>query len=327
MGVEAENTRDELLSVLRELLTKAGADAGGAGLSRSWWGQLTDLGVFALPLAPEAGGLGLSLRDSAAAFEAMGDALTAGPVVWTQLAAFELPEAAVGDWVVAGVDLFGQPADEPVVVIDLAQADRLLVLEERGVVLYDPNEQDVSVLAAPIDPSSTVSRVDAFHGGQVVAGPDRAERLRRVGALLSAAMLVGISEGSLRVARDYAAERHQFGRPIGSFQAIKHLLADAYARTHLARAAVYAAAELEDLWQPGGAELDLSSAKLLAGRAADTNARTAVQVFGGMGFAAETPPHRYLKRAWVLEHEFGTMHDHALLVSDLLDRALPGAPA
>jgi alkylation response protein AidB-like acyl-CoA dehydrogenase len=144
-------------------------------------------------------------------------------------------------------------------------------------------------------------------------------RLRLVGTVLAAASLVGIAQGALDVAKEYALQRHQFGVPIGSFQAIKHLLADCYVRTELARSATYAAAAMV-----GGASVDdagkaASTAKLLAGEAGITNGRTAVQVLGGMGFTWEMLPHYYLKRAWVLEESFGTGDAHALALSDALE--------
>ena len=100
--------------------------------------------------------------------------------------------------------------------------------------------------------------------------------------------------------------------PIGSFQAVKHLLADMYVRSALARSATYAAAAV--LHDPDGdrPRPRRGAAKLLAGEAAIDNARTAVQVLGGMGFTWEMLPNYLLKRAWVLEHVFGAAEDHAL---------------
>ena len=111
--------------------------------------------------------------------------------------------------------------------------------------------------------------------------------------MLTAAMLLGISDAALQVARDYALEREQFGQPIATFQALKHLMADMFVRTGLARSATYAAAAVLDDPEVGHVGRSVSAAKLLAGEAAIENARAAVQVLGGMGFtwehAAELP--------------------------------------
>ena len=124
-------------------------------------------------------------------------------------------------------------------------------------------------------------------------------------------MLVGAAQGALDVARDYALEREQFGVPIGSFQAIKHLLADMFARVELARAATYAAAAIAADPRAGDPARPAAAAKLLAGEAGIANGRAAVQILGGMGFTWDMLPHLFLKRSWVLEHLFGTASTHA----------------
>ncbi len=321
MDVGTEETRDELLLALREFLAKREDTIAAAPvpfeLDRTWWRQVADLGLFALALPEQHGGVGLGTDDLARAFEALGEARAPGPLVWTQLAAFVDPDLAAGELVVTGVDMTVVSPGDAVLVAHFESADRLLVIWADAVRLVDTADIASVLLDAPIDPDTPVSRIGWLPDVQAVGGADLAHRLRRLGGLLNAATLVGLSQAALDVAVAYARERHQFDRPIGSFQAIKHLLADCYTRTNLARAAVYAAAELEGAGIPGDG-FDLRSAQLLSARAADKNARTAVQVFGGMGFAWETPPHLLLKRAWLLEHEFGTTGQHALAVAGCL---------
>jgi alkylation response protein AidB-like acyl-CoA dehydrogenase len=124
------------------------------------------------------------------------------------------------------------------------------------------------------------------------------------GAILTAAYLVGMAGACTDAGVAYAKEREQFDTPIGRFQSIKHLLADCLVRTELARAAVHAAAV-----EPS--DRSASAAKVLAGDAALANARTSFQVHGGMGFTWEIDVHLYLKRAWVLDRQFGTADSHA----------------
>jgi alkylation response protein AidB-like acyl-CoA dehydrogenase len=132
-------------------------------------------------------------------------------------------------------------------------------------------------------------------------------------------MLLGVSDAALAVARDYALEREQFGVPIGSFQALKHIMADMFVRTGLARSATYAAAAASDDHDVGDPLRAGSAAKILAGQAALENARAAIQVLGGMGFTWHMPPHYLLKRAWVLEHSFGTADAHALALASSVE--------
>ena len=110
--------------------------------------------------------------------------------------------------------------------------------------------------------------------------------------------LVGASKAMLQLARDHAVERIQFGRPIAAFQAVRHRLAEALVAIEAADAALAAAWELES---PTNAAL----AKAIAGRSARIVARHCQQVLAGIGFTAEHPFHRYLRRVLVLDGLLG----------------------
>ena len=131
------------------------------------------------------------------------------------------------------------------------------------------------------------------------------------GAVLAAAMLFGIAEMSQELATEYAKGREQFGRPVGGFQAVKHMLADMFVRQELCRSIVYAAGATVDTPEVGSVPRAVAAAKLMAGEAAMKNARACIQVHGGMGYTWEVPAHYYLKRTWVLENVFGGVEDHA----------------
>ena len=133
--------------------------------------------------------------------------------------------------------------------------------------------------------------------------------------------LLGIAEATLELAVEYAKGREQFGRPIGSFQAVKHMLADMFVRQEVCRAAVYAAGATCDDPLVGDVERAVSSAKLSAGEAALQNARACIQVHGGMGYTWEVAAHYYLKRCWVLESLFGTCEEHSERVAERVDAA------
>ena len=168
----------------------------------------------------------------------------------------------------------------------------------------------------PLDPLTPVARVGELPPGTAIDA-DVAE-LRRTGAVLTAALQLGLADRCTELAVDYAKERVQFDRPIAAFQAIKHLCADMLVRTEVARAAVYAAgAHLDDPDEPG-IDRGISGAKVLAGEAAIVNGKTAMQVFGGMGFTWEVDVHLYLKRAWVLDTHFGSGDAHADAVAGAL---------
>ena len=201
-------------------------------------------------------------------------------------------------------------------------ADVLLVIEPDGVRLVDPTTLDAQLLVEPTDPATPVSLVRDLPVGELIADTATADRLRLLGSLLASAQLVGNAEGSTALAVNYANEREQFGRLIGSFQGLKHLLADCFARTEVARSAVWAAGVLVDEPEAGDLRRAVAGARVLAGRAATENGKTCVQVHGGMGFTWEVDAHLFLKRAWVLETAFGSIDEAAEVVAEALAASL-----
>jgi alkylation response protein AidB-like acyl-CoA dehydrogenase len=134
-------------------------------------------------------------------------------------------------------------------------------------------------------------------------------RLAAVAGVLVSAETVGAADAVLRLARGYAAERRQFGRTIGSFQAVRHLLADLYVKTESSWSSVlYAAASLDE--DEPDALRTASIAKSYAARATQEVAHGALQVFGGIAFTAEHPAHRFLRRIVVRGGQFGTAAEH-----------------
>lgn len=132
---------------------------------------------------------------------------------------------------------------------------------------------------------------------------------------------MGAAAEVLSLARGYASERRQFGRTIGSFQAVHHLLADMLVKVESSWSSVlYAAAALDE-----GEPDDLrtaSIAKAWASRATLDVAHGALQVFGGIAFTAEHPAHRYLRRIASLGALFGTAADHERNLGRALARQL-----
>jgi alkylation response protein AidB-like acyl-CoA dehydrogenase len=275
----------------------------GVPITDAAWRALGDMGVLGM-LAPGAGGA----VEAAIAFEQLGAHVANGPRRWTTLAAPMLGDDASR---VTGIDLVGAPA-APFVVENVEESDMLVMLHADRVEQCSVRELGETVGATALDPLTATRAFTALPGGLVIGGPDDARRMRLAGIILAAAELVGAAQGALDVAREYALEREQFGVVIGSFQAVKHMLADMYVRVELARSATYAAAAIYDEESAGDAEAAASVAKLLAGEAGISNGRTAIQVLGGMGFTWEMLPHYFLKRAWLLEHAFGTADVHAL---------------
>jgi alkylation response protein AidB-like acyl-CoA dehydrogenase len=178
--------------------------------------------------------------------------------------------------------------------------------------IVDAGAAGVSGVAQPaFDPTAPVYAVE-LADAPVVAEPLGGEAIRRlttVGTLLAAAEAVGAAGRMLEDACRYAAERRQFGRTIGSFQALRHLLADMYVRQASSWSSVlYAAAALDE--DAAEAPRTVSIAKAYVSRAAREVAHGAMQVFGGIAVTAEHPAHRFLRRIVVRERQFGDAAHH-----------------
>lgn len=286
---------------------------------RSAWLELAQLGTFGIALPESAGGVGLRWIDTVLVHETLGAALTPGPLLAATLTAGLVPGVLEGEIVPAIIE---RPTHGPALIEHLPVADVLVVIDPEGVSTIDPADLDATVLGEPTDPATPISLVRDLPAGTPIADAATAAQLRLLGSLLASAQLVGNAEGSTELAVTYANEREQFGRPIGSFQGLKHLLADCYARTEVARSAVWAAGVLVDEPEAGDLRRAVAGARVLAGRAATENGKTCVQVHGGMGFTWEVDAHLFLKRAWILETAFGSVDDAAELVAEALAASL-----
>lgn len=264
-----------------------------AGFDRDLAMELAEAGVFTLRAD------GFSWADCTVVLEQLGRACVPGPVVPTLLAADgRITGVLEGGWV------------EHLDALDV------VVVPDGGE--CDPAALDARPAEWPLDPCTPIARVSA----DPVLRPVTTDwdAWRRAGAVCTAALQVGLADRCTDMSVAYAKEREQFDRPIGGFQAVKHLLADMLMRTEVARAAVYAAgAHLDAADEIPGVDRAVSVAKALAGEAAIANGKTATQVHGGMGFTWEVDVHLYLKRAWVLETHFGGADAHCDAVAAALN--------
>jgi alkylation response protein AidB-like acyl-CoA dehydrogenase len=302
------------------------------GLDRELWSSLAGLGLLGLAVPEELGGSGGGATELCVLAEQVGAALPAVPFAGTAAVAAVLVagaddgvarqvlgEVVKGALVVApawetfpvqvvpgrraALRLSGDRVDGALAAVPfgldadvvLAFADHADTVEPRTAVLLDTSWDGVRVRAVEaLDVVEPVAAVDV----EPVAAPlvPIAEVPTARIRVALAAELVGTAQRALAGAVAYAKERRQFGRPIGSFQAIKHLLADRHVQLDAARMLVHAAAAAIDAGH-GGAEEAAAAALVAACDAADATTGDALQVHGGIGFTWERPSHVYLKRA------------------------------
>ena len=270
------------------------------GFDRAMFDELAAAGVFSLRAD------GFSWADAVIVFEELGRACVPGPLV-----------DSFGASVVTGVV---EPNPGRTIWVEhLAALDRLLVFGPEGVDAVDPRALEGAEAEWPLDPLTPVTPIAALPTGERIGDAGQAHRWWMEGALLTAAQQVGLAAALVDLSVAYAQDREQFGRPIGAFQAVKHMCAEMAVKAEVARASVQAAACVLDEPETGDLRRAFHGAKILVGEAAITCGRLATQVHGGMGFTWEVDVHLLLKRAWVLDTRFGSIDAHA----DAVAAALP----
>jgi alkylation response protein AidB-like acyl-CoA dehydrogenase len=196
--------------------------------------------------------------------------------------------------------------DPGAVAVDAAEARAALALAAQ-----DDGWRVASVALGPASvrvdltrPTASLEGTPMPVGGRVLDSDDLLA-VAALGLALACADLVGTMQGAVDLASGYAAERRQYGQPIGAFQAVQHLLADAFVATEGARSAALHAAWAVDALPPAEAVIAGSVAKAYAARAARSVCETAIQVHGGMGNTWECLAHVHLRRALLSAELFG----------------------
>lgn len=275
---------------------------GDAQTLRGLWAELAAIGVQGL-LAPEsAGGSGLD------------DVTLALVLAETGRAALPLP---IAETAAVGVPLLADAGDPGGVLAGLIGGDLVLTMATGSArlapaasladlfivdgALYRRREVEVEGVTS-VDRTRDLGRVTPLRATSGVPLPSTTVIDR--GALAAAAQLIGIGREMVRVAVDYVKQRHQFGVAIGSFQAVKHQLADAHLQMEFAAPAVWAAAVTPDDTKA------VSLAKALASDAALAAGRAALQCHGAMGYTDEYRLHLWMKRAWSLAAAHGSAGWH-----------------
>jgi alkylation response protein AidB-like acyl-CoA dehydrogenase len=293
----------------------------GAARDEKRWGAIVELGLAGVLVPEDRGGLGLDAADFVLVAEACGYACLPEPLVENAGVALPLLAAVAADRRAEAILQRALAGGTTVALTHpinpfIADADTAgAVLAVRGEELYlcdaadvtlerqesaDPFRRLFSIADRPCITSAIadLSRI-RFH---LDAALDR-------GALFAAAQLVGIAQRAVDLAVAYAKERNQFGKPIGSYQAVKHLLSTVQVKIEFARPVVYAAAA-QRAQADTFSRARISHAKLAAAEAADLACRTAIQVHGAMGYSWEVDLHFFLKRVLALASWWGDARFH-----------------
>ena len=313
---EQEMLAETVDGLLRESCTGAHLrhmlDAGDVR-DQKRWDEIVAMGLTGVMAPEEMGGSALGQIEMALIARACGYWALPEPLV--EQAGVVVPllaklDGAICASVVTGeVVAIGHPAHPFVADADSATA----FLLADGDAIHRVARGEVTLTRqSSFDPFRRLFRVDwkASPATMIASGETARllwdEALDR-GALFASAQLLGIAQRAIDMAADYARQREQFGKPIGSFQAIKHLLANAQVKVEFARPVLLAAAAMAPSELAG---TRISHAKLAAGAAADAATHAAVQVHGAMGFSWEVDVHFLLKRATALRNAWGADRLH-----------------
>jgi len=315
--------RDLLDKECTPATVRAACDAPAGDLDRGVWDRLAEMGVLATLVPEAADGLGLDERALVLVLEEAGRAGLPHPVVETAAVAAPL---LAGDGSGPGPAGAADAHGLGMVASDLGGPHVVCAADADWLLLRDPVTGALHVVdpaATVLTPVPTVDRgrraasVDWQPAPETVVADDPAAVALALdrGAFGAAALLVGLGQRMLDLTVAYVTERRQFGVPIGSFQAVKHHLADALKELAFARPAVYRAAHSLATGADTRAR-DVSMAKAMASDAACFVGRQALQCHGAIGYTVEHDLQLYLKRTWALARSWGDPSSHRTRVAE-----------
>ena len=284
---------------------------GEPGPGLALWSRVAQAGVFALAVPEEHGGTGLLPVELAVAFVELGRHAAPGPLVETVAAAALLDR--LDDKAAATAWLPGIAQGDVRLSLMLSQIPTpyaLVAYSAEAVLVVAGDELRCATACGPVQPSiDPARRLARPLGGEVLAaGPAvaaAADHAAQVAALLTAAQALGVGRRLLSETVAYAGQRTQFGAPIGSFQAVKHQLADVLIGLEFAQPLVYAAA-LALSGSAASSAREIAAAKVSACEAAYAAARTALQLHGAIGYTDELPLSLWIRKARALRTAWGT---------------------
>ena len=297
------------------------------GFDPATWRRMGEMGWIGLRVPEAEGGSGLGMAELCALAEALGAGLAPEPIVPGVLAACLLPRAEVlaGERIVlpawqeradtldvgCGTTLAaGRVSGTKLFVPMAGGADAFLVFAQGGLALVEARAPGVAVGLAATQDGGTFGTV-RFDGAPAEPVPGDPALPIEEATLATAAMLLGLMEGCFALTLGYLRARKQFGRPIGSFQALQHRAADLKLQVALSRASIEAAAATLDAGAPLAAcRAAVSRAKARATDAALLVTRQSIQLHGGIGYTDEYDAGLYLRRAMVLANGFGSAKMH-----------------
>jgi alkylation response protein AidB-like acyl-CoA dehydrogenase len=293
------------------------------------WAQLTELGLTGLTVPEAFGGMGMNEVDFVLLAQECGYVALPEPLVQTVLVAVPtLVDSSNEDLKAAWLPKVAEGAAKIAVglqsnlLVEDAHIADLMLLEKAGA-LYAVEKGEAELeYNQSVDPSRKLFQVSFNEdNATLVADGEEAQALissaLNRGALGCAAQALGLTQRMIDLSVQYTSDRTQFGVAIGTFQAVKHRMANVavpleYSKATVARAAYAVAHKLSS------ADENVSHAKSMACEASLLGAKNAIQVHGAMGYTWEVDLHIYMKKAWALDKDWGDQAFHKARVADAI---------
>lgn len=310
---EIKRTATDLLAA-RSTLEKVRETAEAGEYDPALWTELAELGWPGVAIDEDFGGGGLGYVELAGLLEEAGYALLNGPFLSSAICAAAIAEAGSDsqkeEWLgrLASGEATGAFGIEGQIVPDGASSDVVVVAAPDGNSARLMAGTGAMPAVSTIDPTRRYGRAE----GDLAEGepmPDDVPRAIDLATVLVSAELVGVCRRALDMTVEYVKDRKQFGRPVGSFQAIQHRCAQMLLSTEGARAATYFAAWAADADRERLPEA-ASIAKSAASRAGVEVTASAIQAHGGIGFTWEADVHWFFKRAQLDAAFLGSSGEH-----------------
>jgi alkylation response protein AidB-like acyl-CoA dehydrogenase len=344
MDATFDDEQEQLADVAERIASRIGTGVDPSTDRATAWRLVADAGLLGLRLPAEAGGSGAGGVEVAIVAEALGRQASPVPYIGPVLAA-ELLSAAH-----APADLLAAVAEgerRVTICVDGTLSSMATPNEGGEVIGWDATDADAFVVLTPTDGDLGVTLIDGpgiarncadltrrlvalgsdaprSSLGAPVLG-DQVATIEALALVLLSADMVGAMQGALDVAVDYAKQRVQFKRPIGSFQAIQHLAADQHVSVEASRSATYYAAWAIDGLAPDRALAAARTAKAYVSARAQEVTEAVLQIHGGIGHTWEHIGHYYLRRVLLDRFTLGDQHTQLARIAEATLAATPGS--
>ena len=305
---EQTQFKDAIKSFLAEECTPASIRDGwqkNKSFNLERWKNLIELGVLSSNLSEEKGGLGMDQVTLAMMVEEMGYAGLPEPVA-EQIFLVNDVIPFLPKNITEAVESNYNDGTQYIALAHPLAPNPLFLNDAAGLILLDSSEckfiakddMDFEIISSN-DPSRELFKVSSMN--DAISTSENFDELNSAvssrGSLMTAALLIGLAQKMIDLSSVYVLDRAQFGKPIGSFQAVKHMLADVAVKIEFAKPAVYRAAYSLSQNNPKSA-LHCAHAKLMCTQAAELACKNSIQAHGAMGYTWEMDLHIYMRKAW-----------------------------